>query len=117
MMVNQRGQVAKNRTVAAQRHIPTCSRLDIQLTYHNTRDPATGRIIITNKVEHDYIMTFLEANCLTLTMVESKTQEFKPWAPAAVDHAKKALQQLMKDFETFEEIFPDLTQTMMSSIR
>jgi hypothetical protein len=58
-------------------------------------------------------------------MVESKTREFKPWAvtgqkenaKAAVEHAKKALQQLLKDFITFKEIFPDLTKTMLTSIR
>jgi hypothetical protein len=101
------------------------SRLNIQLTYQNTRDPVSGRITRTNEVEHDFVMTFLETNCLTLTMVESKTREFKPWAPsdqaekakAAIDHAKKAMHQLLKDFATFKELFPDLTETMISKIR
>ena len=91
----------------------------------NTRDPVTGRVKKTNEVEHDFVMTYLENDRLTVTMVESKTREFKPWAlsdkaenaKAAVEHAKKALQQLLKDFVTFKEIFPDITTSMLTKIR
>ena len=100
-------------------------KLGIQLTYTNTRDPVTGKVKKTNEVEHDFIMTYLDNNCLTVTMVESKTREFKPWAPsnqaenakAAVEHANKALQKLLKDFKTFKEIFPDITATMLKKMR
>ena len=144
MMVNRRGQVGENKTVAAINEavhgfvgISVCgmktysylheflNKLNIKLTYTNSTDPVTGRVKKTNEVEHDFIMTYLEENCLTVTMVESKTREFKPWAPpdqaenakAAVEHAKKALVQLLKDFKTFKEIFPDISTSMLSKIR
>ena len=70
-------------------------------------------------------MTYIENNYLSVTVFESKTREYKPWAlsdqaenaKTAVEHAKKALQQLLKDFMTFKEIFPDLTKTMLTKIR
>jgi hypothetical protein len=144
MMVNRRGQVGENKTVAAINQAVEgfvgisvmgmkthsylhdfLNKLGIKMTYMNTLDPVTGRVKKTNEVEHDFIMTYLEDNHLTVTMVESKTREYKPWAlsdqaentKAAVEHAKKALQQLLKDFITFKEIFPDLTKTMLTKIR
>ena len=144
MMVNRRGQVGENKTVAAINQAVEgfvgmsvmgmkthsylhdfINKLGIKMTYMNTLDPVTGRVKKTNEVEHDFIMTYLEDNRMTVTMVESKTKEYKPWAlsdkaenaKAAVEHAKKALQQLLKDFITFKEILPDIDTSLLKNIR
>ena len=70
----------------------------------------------TTKVEQDNVSTFMEQNKLVVNIIESKTSEYKPWAPtlsqagrsqAAVKHSKDGMTQLIKDFKIFKEIFPD----------
>ena len=144
-LTNRRGQIGENKTVAAvnqalegflgmsvmgmktHTYLRTfLDKLNIQLTYHNTMDPVTGRVKKTEEVEHDHISTWLKEDEITVTMIESKTREVKPWASAAdqaeiaqaaIKHAINALNQLQKDFVTFKEIFPDISKTMMEKIR
>jgi hypothetical protein len=138
-LTNRRGQIGENKTVAAvnqalegflgmsvmgmktHTYLRTfLDKLNIQLTYHNTMDPVTGRVKKTEEVEHDHISTWLKEDEITVTMIESKTREVKPWASAAdqaeiaqaaIKHAINALNQLQKDFITFKEIFPDISKT------
>jgi hypothetical protein len=142
---NRRGQIGENRTVAAVNQAldefwgisvmgmkthtylyKFLNKLNIKLTYENTLDPATGRVKKTNEVEHDLIATWVEKDALVVNMIESKTKECKPWAPAvdqegkaqaAIKHSKDALLQLLKDFTTFKEIFLDIPETTMKKIR
>jgi hypothetical protein len=143
-ILNRRGQIGENRTMAAinqaveefmgisvmgmKTHsylLEFLEKLNITLSYHNTRDPVTGRVINSNEVEHDGIVTWVEKDVLVVTSVESKTKEFKPWAPsnqeersaAAIKHATHALKQVLKDFMTFKEIFLDIQKVMMQKIR
>ena len=80
----------------------------------------------TTKVEQDNVSTFMEQNKLVVNIIESKTTEFKPWAPtpnqarrsqAAVKHAKDGMLQLVKDVKTFKEMFPDIPEADMNKIR
>ena len=143
-ILNRRGQVGENKTMAAinqaverfmgisvmgvKTHsylLEFLEKLNISLTYHNTKDPVTGTVIKYNEVEHDAIITWAEEDVLVVTIVESKTKECKPWAPsnqaersaAAVKHATHALKQVLKDLITFKEIFLDISTTMMEKIR
>ena len=63
---------------------------------------------------------------LVINMVEVKMTEVKPWAPtpdrrrraqAAVTHATDGFQQLVKDFKTFKELFPDISGPDWNKIR
>ena len=80
----------------------------------------------TNEVEHDNISTWLEQDMLVINMIEVKTTEVKPWAStpdpgrraqAAVKHATDGFQQLVKDFKTFKELFPDISGPGWNKIR
>ena len=101
------------------------SKLGIQLTHKNTRDPVTGRLQKTDEVEHDMITTWLEKDKLVVNMFETKTSECRPWAladqgkktQAAVTHAKDALKQIVKGLVTFKELFPDVLEEDMKKIR
>jgi hypothetical protein len=141
---NRRGQLGENRTAAAVHRAleelqgmsvsgmktdtflrGVLSKLGIQLTHKNTRDPVTGRLQKSDEVEHDMITTWLEKDELVVNMFESKTSECKPWAPAdqerktqaAITHAKDAFKQIVKDFVTFKELFPDVLKEDMKKIR
>ena len=144
-MINRRGQLGENRTAAAvnrvledyqgmsvmgmKTHTYLCDlleKLNINLSFRNERNPTTGRVVTTNEVEQDNISTFMEQNKLVVNIIESKTTEFKPWAPAlsqarrsqaAVKHAKDGLLQLIKDVKTFKEMFPDIQEADMRKIR
>ena len=144
-MINRRGQLGENRTAAAvnqvledyqgmsvmgmKTHTYLCDlleKLNINLSFRNERNPTTGRVVTTNEVEQDNISTFMEQNKLVVNIIESKTTEFKPWAPAlsqarrsqaAVKHAKDGILQLIKGVKTFKEMFPDLSKADMKAIR
>ena len=142
---NRRGQLGENRTAAAVNQalenyqgmsvsgmkthtylFDFLEKVNIQLTFHNQRNPNTGRTVTTNEVEQDNVSTYMEQDTLVVNMIESKTTEFKPWAPplshmrrsqAAVKHVKDGLLQLIKSFKTFKEMFPDLLEGDMKKIR
>ena len=99
--------------------------LNINLTYGNYTDPNTG-IKITNEVEHDLISTCLLSDALVVNLVQTKTLQYKPWAPPPdtvmmmkeiVSKVKDALKQTKKDLVAFNEIFPDLTPKNIQNIR
>ena len=143
--LNRRGQLGENRTAAAVNQVLEAyqgmsvmglkththlnnilEKLNIQLTHSNTRNPGTGKIQTTNEVEHDNISTWLEEDALVLNMIQVKTTEAKPWAPAlsqarkelaAVNHVKQGLLQIDKDFRTFKELCPDILESAMKTIR
>ena len=101
-------------------------KLNIHLSFRNDKNPTTGRIVTTNEVEQDNISTYMEKDKLVVNIIESKTTEHKPWAPAlsearrskaAVKHAKDGLLQLIKGFKTFKEMFPDISEADMNRIR
>ena len=140
---NRRGQIGENKTMAALvqvlENFPGISvmgmkthsylvnfleNLNIQLTYRNEYDPVSKKIKKTNEVEHDNITTWMEEDTLVVAMLESKTMEIKPSkenpgnkTQAAIKHAKEALKQVLKDFKTFKDLFPDISQTLMEKIR
>ena len=142
---NRRGQLGENRTAAAVNQVledyqgmsvmgmkththlhNILEKLNIQLTHINTKNHVTGKIVTTNEVEHDNISSWLEEDTLVLNMIQVKTTEAKPWAPAvsqarreqaAVNHAKQGLLQVEKDFHTFKELFPELLMSSMIMIR
>ena len=142
---NRRGQLGENKTAAAVNQVledyqgmsvvglkththlyDILDKLNIQLTHSNTRNPVTGKIVTTNEVEHDNISSWLEEDALVLNMIQVKTTETKPWAPAlsqarrekaAVNHVKQGLLQIEKDFRTFHELFPDFLESAMKMIR
>ena len=143
-MINRRGQLGENRTAAAVNQVfeayqgmsvmgvkthtylyDFLEKLNINLSFRNKRNPTTGKVT-TNEVEQDNISTFIEQNKLVVNFIESKTTEYKPWAPtlsqarrrqAAVKHAKEGMLQLIKDVKTFKEMFPDLSEADMKTIR
>ena len=143
--LNRRGQLGENRTAEAVNQvleayqgmsvmglkththlIDILEKLNIQLTHSNTKNPVTGKILTTNEVEHDNISLWLEKEALVLNMIQVKTTEAKPWAPAlsqarreqaAVSHVKQGLLQIDKDFRTFKELFPDVLESTMKMIR
>ena len=143
--LNRRGQLGENRTAEAVNQvleayqgmsvmglkththlIDILEKLNIQLTHSNTKNPVTGKILTTNEVEHDNISLWLEKEALVLNMIQVKTTEAKPWAPAlsqarreqaAVNHVKQGLLQIDKDFRTFKELFPDVLESTMKMIR
>ena len=142
---NRRGQLGENRTAAAVNQVledyqgmsvmglkththlnNILEKLSIQLTHKNTKNPVTGKILTTNEVEHDNISSWLEEEALVLNMIQVKTTEAKPWAPAlsqatkeqaAVNHVKQGLMQVDRDFRTFRELFPDISESAMKMIR
>ena len=142
---NRRGQLGENRTAAAVNQVledyqgmavmglkththlyNILEKLSIQLTHKNTKNPVTGKILTTNEVEHDNISSWLEEEALVLNMIQVKTTEAKPWAPAlsqarreqaAVNHVKQGLIQVDRDFRTFRELFPDISESAMKMIR
>ena len=141
---NRRGLLGENRTVTAMNHVlggfqgmsvmgmkthtylyDFLKKLGIQLTYHNTQDPNTGRFRKINEVEHDHLATWLEEEHLVINFIQSKTAEIKPWDPpdkerrgqAALEHAKHGLLQIAKDVCTFKELFPDVLESTMNKIR
>ena len=144
-MLNRRGQLGENRTAAAVNQVledyqgmsvmgmkthtylyDLLEKLNINLSFRNEKNPTTGRVVTTNEVEQDNISTFMEQNKLVVNIIESKTTEFKPWAPtlsqarrsqAAVKHAKDGMLQLIKDVKTFKEMFPDIPEADMKKIR
>ena len=144
-MNNRRGQLGENRTAAAvnqvleayqgmsvmgmKTHTYLCDfleKLNINLSYRNVRSSTTGKVLKTNEVEQDNISTFMEQDKLVVNFIESKTTEYKPWAPtlnqarrsqAAVKHAKDGMLQLIKGFKTFKEMFPDISEADIKDIR
>ena len=78
-----------------------------------------------HEVEHDGVITFIEKDCLTVNMVQSKTNQLRyleeanqdERRQAAHDHCTEALKQVHKDMITFKELFPDITTQMMDKIR
>ena len=140
---NRRGQIGENRTVAAMANIlenfvgisvmgmkthtflgKFLQSLDIQLTYRNEYDPVTNRMTKANEVEHDNVSTWIEEDTFVIAIVESKVMEIKPSksnfaneTQAAVKHAKHALNQILKDFQTFKEICPDISEHLLNKIR
>ena len=143
--LNRRGQLGENRTAEAVNQVleayqgmsvmglkththlvDILEKLNIQLTHRNTKNPVTGKILTTNEVEHDNISSWLEEDALVLNMIQVKTTEAKPWAPAlsqarreeaAVTHVKQGLSQIDKDFRTFKELCPDILESNMKMIR
>jgi hypothetical protein len=143
-LVNRKGQIGENRTASAVNEAiekfmgmsvmgmktytflnEFLERLNIQLTYFNVFNPSTGKRVTTDEVEHDFVATWLEEDKLVLNMIECKTAEVRPWAPAdrakraqaAVTHVKAALMQIIKDLLTFKELFPDINEEDMTNIR
>ena len=142
---NRRGQLGENKTAAAVNQVledyqgmsvmglktythlcKILEKLNIKLTHSNTKNPMTGKILTTNEAEHDNISSWLEEDTLVLNMIQVKTTEAKPWAPAlsqarreqaALNHVKHGLLQVDKDFRTFRELFPDISESAMKMIR
>ena len=142
---NRRGQIGENKTMAAVTQVLEnfqgisvmgmkthtylvnfLESMNINLTYRNDLDPVTKKVRKTNEVEHDHISTWIEEDALVVAMIESKTREIKisgskenqeSKTQAAIKHAKDALKQVLKDFKCFKEIFPDISEEIMSKIR
>ena len=142
---NRRGQLGENKTAAAVNQVledyqgmsvmglkththlyNILEKLNIQLAYINTKNSLTGKILTTNEVEHDNVSSWLEEDALVLNMIQVKTTEAKPWAPAlsqarrqqvAVSKVKESLLQIEKDFRTFKKLFPDMSASAMKMIR
>ena len=140
---NRRGQIGENKTMLAVTQVledfggmsvmgmkthsylvKFLENLNIKLTYRNDYDPVSKKLKKTNEVEHDHISTWMEEESLVVAMIESKTMEIKPSkdnnankTQAAIKHAKDALKQILKDFRTFKEVFPDISETLMQKIR
>ena len=98
--------------------------LNIQLTYRNEYNPVTKKMTKANEVEHDNVSTWIEEDSFVLAVVQSKTMEIKPSksnlaneTQAAVKHAIMALNQVLKDFKTFKEMFPDITNSQLNKIK
>jgi hypothetical protein len=110
-VLNRRGQIGENITMAA----------------INQAVEGFMGISVMGMKTHSYLLKFLDRlkDVLDVTIVESKTKEFKPWATsnqaersaAAIKHATHAPMQVLKDFKTFKEIFLDNTKTIMEKIR
>ena len=140
---NRRGQIGENRTVAAMAQVLEdfmgisvlgmkthtflrmfLESLNIQLTYRNEYDPVTMAMTKANEVEHDNVSTWIEEDSLVFAVVQSKIMEIKPSKSnlanetlAAVKHVKHALNQVRKDFITFQEMFPDISEPQFNKIR
>ena len=140
---NRRGQLGENKTVAAiaqalenfmgisvsgmKTHTylrQFLEDLNIKLTYRNEYDPATKKMTKTNEVEHDNVSTWIEEGSLVIAVVQSKTMEIKPsksnfanQTQNGIKHAVDALKQVQKDFKTFQEMFPDIQESMLNRIR
>ena len=140
---NRRGKIGENRTAAAMAQVLEnfmgisvmgmkthtflamfLQNLNIQLTYRNEYDPVNRTLIRTNEVEHDIVSTWIEEDSFVIAVVQSKTMEIKPSrsnhgneTQVAVRHVTAALNQVLKDFKTFQEMFPDISESLLNHIR
>ena len=140
---NRRGQIGENRTAAAMAYVldpfmgigitgmkthtflaKFLQNLNIKLTYQNEYDPVTKKMTKANEVEHDNLSTWIDEDSFVLAVVQSKVMEIKPSksnlvneTQVAVKHATMALNQVKKDLITFQEMFPDISESMLNKIK
>ena len=77
------------------------------------------------KKERGLIFTWLEEDVLVINMVQTTMLKQKPWRleyqekkqQTAADEVQGCLNQLLRDLKTFKELFPDITDIDMKSIR
>ena len=77
------------------------------------------------KKEQGLIFTWLEEDVLVINMVQTTMLKQKPWRleyqekkqQTAADEVQGCLNQLLRDLKTFKELFPDITDIDMKSIR
>ena len=66
-------------------------------------------------MEQFNVSTFMEQNKLVVNIIESKTTEYKPWAPT-LSQTKYGMIQLIKGFKIINEIYPAFSEIDMNKI-